>query len=73
MDLRDAASRTVEASSDNGDVTVAVPAAGRYVVNADTDNGHTAIRVPRATDRQSASAVITVRSENGDVIVEELR
>lgn len=73
VDLRDAAPRTVEASSDNGDVTVAVPAAGRYVVNADTENGHTAIRVPRATDRQSASAVITVRSENGDVIVDELR
>jgi hypothetical protein len=73
VDLRDAAPRTVEASSDNGDVTVAVPAGGRYVVNADTENGHTAIRVPRATDRQSASGVITVRSENGDVIVDELR
>jgi len=32
-----------------------------------------AIRVPQAPDRESAPAVITVRSENGDVIVDELR
>jgi hypothetical protein len=73
VDLKDAAPRTVEAASDNGDVNIAVPAGGRYLVNADTENGQTAIRVPRATARQSASAVITVRSENGDVIVDELR
>lgn len=73
VDLKDSAPRTVEASSDNGDVIIAVPADGRYVVNADTENGHTAIRVPRATDRENAAAVITVRSENGDAIVDNLR
>jgi len=73
VDLKDTAPRTVEASSDNGDVIVAVPAGGPYVVNANTENGHTAIRVPRTTDRETAAAVITIRSENGDVIVDELR
>lgn len=73
VDLKDAAPRTVEATSDNGDVIIAVPASGRYMVNANTENGHTAIRVPRATDRENAAAVITVRSENGDAIVDELR
>lgn len=73
VDLKDTAPRTVEASSDNGDVIIAVPADGRYMVNANTDNGHTAIRVPRASDRENATAVITVRSDNGDAIVDDLR
>jgi hypothetical protein len=73
VDLKDTAPRTVEASSDNGDVIIAVPAGGPYVVNANTENGHTAIRVPRATDRENAVAVITAQSENGDVIVDDLR
>jgi hypothetical protein len=73
VDLKDAAPRTVDATSRNGDVIVAVPAPGPYVVNATTANGHTAVRVPRATDPDSAAAVITVRSANGDVIVENLR
>lgn len=73
VDFKDAAPRTVEASSDNGDVIVAVPASGRYVVNANAENGHTAVRVPRATGRDNAAAVITVRSENGDAIVDDLR
>lgn len=73
VDFKDTAPRTVEASSENGDVIIAVPSGGRYVVNANTEDGHTAIRVPRATDRQNAAAVITVRSQNGDAIVEGLR
>nr|AIA15347.1 protein of unknown function (DUF4098) [uncultured bacterium] len=73
VDLKDAAPRTVEAASENGDVIIAVPERGPYVVNASTENGQTAIRVPRATDRENAAAVITVRSANGDVIVDDLR
>jgi hypothetical protein len=73
VDLKDAAPRTVEATSQNGDVIVAVPADGPYVVNASTENGRSAIRVPRATDPENAASVITVRSENGDVIVDDLR
>lgn len=71
--LKDAAPRTVDATTRNGDVIVAVPARGPYVVNATTENGHTAIRVPRANDREKVAAVITLRSENGDVTVDDLR
>jgi len=73
VDLEGAAPRTVDATSQNGDVIVAVPARGPYVVNASTENGHAAIRVPRANDREKAAAVIILRSENGDVIVDALR
>jgi hypothetical protein len=73
VDFSDAAPRTVDATSDNGDVIVALPARGRYVVNATTDNGDTAVRVPQATDRENATAVVTIRSQNGDVIIDDLR
>jgi hypothetical protein len=73
VDLKGAAPRTVDATTQNGDVVVAVPARGPYVVNASTESGHAAIRVPRANDREKAAAVITLRSDNGDVIVDELR
>jgi hypothetical protein len=43
------------------------------VVNARTDNGDTDIRVPQATDREKATAIVTVRSENGDVVIDDLQ
>jgi hypothetical protein len=73
VDFVETAPRTVDATSDNGDVIVTLPARGPYLVNATTDNGETEVRVPRATDRDSAAAVVTARSENGDVIVDGLR
>lgn len=73
VNFSDAAPRTVEATSDNGDVVIALPARGRYVVNATTDNGDTVVRVPQATDRENAAAVVTARSENGDVVIDDLR
>jgi DUF4097 and DUF4098 domain-containing protein YvlB len=73
VDFSDAAPRMVDATSDNGDVVVALPARGRYVVNATTDNGDTTVRVPQSTDRENAAAVVTARSENGDVIIDDLR
>jgi DUF4097 and DUF4098 domain-containing protein YvlB len=73
VDFSDAAPRTVEATTDNGDVVVALPARGRYVVNATTDNGDAVVRVPQVTDRENAAAVVTVRSENGDVVIDDLR
>jgi Putative adhesin len=73
VDFSDAAPRTVEATSDNGDVVVALPARGRYVVNASTDNGDAVVRVPQVTDRENAAAVVTARSENGDVVIDDLR
>ncbi len=73
VDFSNAAPRTIDATSDDGDVIVALPARGRYVVNANTDHGDTAVRVPQATERENAAAVVTARSENGDVIIADLR
>jgi hypothetical protein len=73
VDFADAAPRTVDATSDNGDVIVALPRRGPYMVNASTDNGDASVRVPRTTDRENAAAVVTARSENGDVIIDDLR
>jgi putative adhesin len=73
VDFSDAAPRTIEATSENGDVIVALPARGPYVVNASTDHGDTAIRVPQATAREDAVAVVIARSDNGDVIIDDLR
>ena len=73
VELAETAPRTVNVTSDNGDVIVALPARGPYAVNASTDNGDTAIRVPQATDREKAAAVVTARSQNGDVVIDGLR
>jgi hypothetical protein len=73
VDFTETAPRTVDVTSDNGDVILALPARGPYAVNASTDNGDTAVRVPQATDREKAAAVVTARSENGDVIIDDLR
>jgi hypothetical protein len=75
VDFSDAAPRTIDATSDNGDVIIAVPARGPYVVNANTgdENGATVVRVPQTTDRKEAAAVITARSNNGDVVIDDLR
>jgi hypothetical protein len=71
VDFAESAPRTVEATSDNGDVVIALPARGPYLVNASTDNGDTVVRVPQVTDRDQAAAVVTVRSDNGDVVIDD--
>jgi Putative adhesin len=75
LDFSDAAPRTIDATSDNGDVIIAVPVRGPYLVNANTgdENGATVVRVPQTTDRKAAAAIITARSDNGDVVIDDLR
>ena len=75
VDFSEAAPRTVDVTTDNGDVIIALPARGPYVVNANTGEevGATVVRVPQTTDRKAAAAVITARSDNGDVIIDDLR
>ena len=73
VDFADPPPRTVEVTSDNGDVILALPARGRYVVNASTDNGDTSVRVPQTADRANAAAVVTARSETGDIVIDDLR
>jgi hypothetical protein len=73
VDFSEAAPRTIDATSENGDVVIALPPRGPYLVNASTDHGDTEVRVPQATDRANAVAVVTARSDNGDVIIDDLR
>ncbi|SEH70343.1 hypothetical protein SAMN04489835_3056 [Mycolicibacterium rutilum] len=75
VDFAEAAPRTVDVNSEDGDVIVGLPAGGSYVVNADTgaERGATVVRVPRTTDRAAADATVTARSENGDVVIDEVR
>jgi hypothetical protein len=72
VDFSAVAPRTVDVTSDNGDIVVALPTGGPYVVNANTEKGDTSVRVPQTTNRENAAAVLTIRSENGDVTVDEL-
>lgn len=72
VDFADAPPRTIDVTSDNGEIVLALPPRGPYVVDAETDNGDAVVRVPRTTDREAATSVITARSQNGDVVIEEL-
>jgi hypothetical protein len=73
VDFAEAAPRTIEARSQDGKVIIGLPARGPYLVNANTGDGSTAVRVPQTTDRQNAAAVVTARSETGDVVIDDLR
>lgn len=69
------APKTLAATTENGDVTVALPPPGPYVVDATTGQswGSTVVRVPQTRDPSGAASVVRVRSETGDVTVDELR
>ena len=73
VDFAETAPRTVDAMSQNGDVIIGLPARGPYLVNANTTHGDTMVRVPQTTNQQNAAAVVTARSETGDVIIDDLR
>ncbi len=73
VDFAEAAPRTVDATTENGEVVVGLPARGPYLVNANTDNGDIAVRVPQATDREKAAAVVTVRTDSGDITIDDIR
>jgi hypothetical protein len=74
VDFKDVPPRTVDATSGDGDLTIALPARGPYLVNANTDDGKgtTVVRVPQTSDRDAAAAVITARSNGGDVSITTL-
>jgi hypothetical protein len=75
VDFAETAPRTVDAISQDGDVIIALPARGPYIVSANTgaEQGDTVVRVPQTTNRENAAAVVTARSETGDVIIDDLR
>lgn len=72
-DFADTAPRTVDVTSQDGDVVIALPARGPYMVNANTGDGSRAVRVPQTANRDAAAAVVTARSETGDVVIDDLR
>ncbi|MCG7597392.1 DUF4097 family beta strand repeat-containing protein [Mycobacterium sp. PSTR-4-N] len=65
---------TLDARTEDGDVTIALPPPGPYLVDATTGQswGSTVVRVPQTRDPRGAASVVSVRSENGDVTVEQL-
>ncbi len=66
---------TLEARTENGDVTVSLPPPGPYVVDATTGQqwGSTMVQVPQTRETRGAASVVRVHSETGDVSVDELR
>jgi hypothetical protein len=75
VDFKDTAPRTVDTASDNGDIRIGLPPAGPYQVNANSgsERGSTVVRVPRTTNPEAAAAVITARTENGDIVIDDAR
>jgi hypothetical protein len=73
VDFAETAPRTVDVTSQDGDVIIALPARGPYIVNANAADGSTEVRVPQTTNRENAAAVVTARSDTGDVIIDDLR
>ncbi|MFF7436666.1 DUF4097 family beta strand repeat-containing protein [Streptomyces sp. NPDC008122] len=57
--------RKIDVVTDNGDVTVALPKA-EYAASADSGNGDVRVDVPR---RDGSGHVVSLRSDNGDVVV----
>lgn len=71
VDFRDAAPRTVDAISRDGTVVIGLPEPGPYLVRAQSGSS-TRVRVPETTNPGNAVAEITARSDNGEVVVEEV-
>ena len=71
VDFKEAAPRTVEAVSSNGDVAIGLPPGGPYLVHA-ASGSSTSVRVPETSDPQRAAAEVTVRSDDGSVSVSTL-
>ena len=65
----------IDVETADGDVVLEVPDAGAYAVSASTGagRGSTVVTVPQTRNRDDAAAVITARSETGDVVVEARR
>ncbi len=66
---------TVDVETQRGDVVVTLPPPGPYFVDASTgtDHGATVVRVPQTRDREAAAAVVTARSDSGDVVISDGR
>ncbi|BBX15444.1 hypothetical protein CRI77_20065 [Mycolicibacterium duvalii] len=64
---------TVDVETRTGDIDLTVPLPGPFLVNATTgdERGATVVKVPQTRDAGEATAVITARSDTGDVVVDD--
>ena len=69
VDFTNAAPRTVDAVSRHGDVMLALPGDGPFLVHAQS-GGSTSVRVPQTSDPGQAVAQVNASTDNGDVTVE---
>ncbi|AMO07062.1 MULTISPECIES: DUF4097 family beta strand repeat-containing protein [Mycobacteriaceae] len=60
----------IGATTRNGEVSVALPAPGPYLVHAQSANGPSRVRVPETTDAAAAVAEVNAGTENGAVTIE---
>lgn len=65
--------KTVDATTEHGDVVISLPPPGPYVVDATSavPGSSTVVDVPQTRDRGNAAAVVTGRTETGDVVITE--
>jgi hypothetical protein len=62
---------SIDAVSRNGDVVIGLPERGPYLVHAQS-GASTEVRVAETNDPDVAAAEVTVRSDDGDVVVERV-
>jgi Putative adhesin len=66
-DFADAAPRTIDVDTNDGDVAIALPAAGPYLVHASGDS--TQVRAPQTNDPERAIGQVTVSVQDGNVTI----
>ncbi|GAB5901552.1 DUF4097 family beta strand repeat-containing protein [Mycolicibacterium mageritense] len=72
VDFGEVAPKTVDAVNRDGDVVIGLPEPGPYLVQASSGQS-TRVRVAETSSPTTAVAQITTRSDNGDVVVENVR
>ncbi len=71
VDFKDAAPRTVDVVTRDGDVALSLPSNGPYLVHAQSGDS-TRVRVPETSDPGRAIAEVTARSDDGAVTISTL-
>lgn len=70
VDFTGAPPRTIEATTETGDVALGLPDPGPYLVRTSGESAR--VRVSETEDPAGASAEVTVRSSDGDIVVDRL-